>query len=196
MIPDTNPDPVKALLEACEPLSALVADYEAAGIDTDDVILCGRTPWNAQPDEPEPPRILFRDLRALARAASVLREREDGESKSYLADLVKRLRDVWSSIRTGRFVGDGDAAVIDEAIELIQRTSGSAGREMPTRNQIAWALYDREHERSMHADRVVAKMRGREFKDTMEPFEECADVFLGDADAVLALFPAPGKETT
>ena len=87
---DTNPDPVKALLEACEPLSALVADYEAAGIDTDDVILCGRTSWNAQPDEPEPPRILFRDLRALSRAASVLRERGEPSAHQRCIDELVR----------------------------------------------------------------------------------------------------------
>lgn len=60
---------------------------------------------------------------------------------------------------------------------------------MPSREQIGRALYECEKKRGEHADAV---MKGISAKASdallMEPWEECKDSFLGDADAVLSLF--------
>lgn len=60
----------------------------------------------------------------------------------------------------------------------------------------AKALYDSEHERSIHADQIIARAGNREFKDTMEPYAECADsCWRVDAIAVFkALAAAPLDE--
>lgn len=81
---DTNPDPVKALLEACEPdeMRALKAFIENAPCACHPQVQCIRC-------------TALENYNALSRAASVLREREGGEdyylSHEALIDLVSLL---------------------------------------------------------------------------------------------------------
>ena len=65
----------------------------------------------------------------------------------------------------------------------------------PTREQIGRILYECEKKRGQHADAV---MKGISPKASdallMEPWEECKDSFLSDADAVLSLFGSAAKQ--
>lgn len=49
----------------------------------------------------------------------------------------------------------------------------------------ARALYDREKERAALCSDVFSLASGRPVEDRMEPWEECRDVYLGDARAAL-----------
>jgi hypothetical protein len=51
---------------------------------------------------------------------------------------------------------------------------------------VALALYECEKRRADKCDRVIAAARGvPQVKPTMEPWEECAEIFLGDARAAI-----------
>lgn len=59
----------------------------------------------------------------------------------------------------------------------------------PTREQIGRILYECEKKRGEHADAVMKGILPRASDALlMEPWEECKDSFLSDADAVLGLF--------
>lgn len=61
---------------------------------------------------------------------------------------------------------------------------------LPTRERIARVLYECEKRRGTHSDSVVKSAFPRASDALlMEPWEECKDTFLSDADAVLAVLP-------
>lgn len=65
---------------------------------------------------------------------------------------------------------------------------------VPGREEIARVLYERERQRGEHANAVLSQATGKTITGcSIEPWEECAEAFLGDADAVLALFNREGK---
>jgi hypothetical protein len=57
--------------------------------------------------------------------------------------------------------------------------------------KVARVLYDCERKRSEHADTVLSKVAGKPVKFTMEPWEEAAEIYRGDARAALAALSLP-----
>lgn len=63
---------------------------------------------------------------------------------------------------------------------------------MQMRERIARALYEREKARAERAVKVMSRAAGRPVTGmAMEPWEECRDVYLGDADTVLGVMREP-----
>lgn len=49
----------------------------------------------------------------------------------------------------------------------------------------ARALYECERQRAMTCEAVLSKAAGKPVKDTMEPWEDCRDIYISDARAAL-----------
>lgn len=60
--------------------------------------------------------------------------------------------------------------------------------------RVARALYARELERARHCEAVLSQARGAPIKDTMEPFEDCKEAWLGDARAAIEAMREPTPE--
>lgn len=60
--------------------------------------------------------------------------------------------------------------------------------------RLARALYAREKARSDHADAILSTVKGAPVKVGMEPWEECAEIFIGDATAALQALMEPTDE--
>ena len=54
------------------------------------------------------------------------------------------------------------------------------------REAIARAMYECEADRACHCDAVLSAASGKHIKPTMEPWEEVASIYRGDADSVVA----------
>lgn len=66
---------------------------------------------------------------------------------------------------------------------------------MDMRERIARAMYEREKARAENATEVLSGAAGRPVNGmAMEPWEECRDTYLGDADAVLEAMREPTEE--
>ena len=65
---------------------------------------------------------------------------------------------------------------------------------MTLREKIARQLWDCEAKRARHCEGVLSAAKGKPITDTMEPFEEHRDMWLGDADAVVEVMRKPSKE--
>lgn len=80
-------------------------------------------------------------------------------------------------------------AAITAAVPHLSPTMG--------REQIARVLYDCERKRADHTQRFMQQLSGKECPGAaMEPWEECKDSFLSDADAILSLSAQPPDHAT
>lgn len=78
-----------------------------------------------------------------------------------------------------------DAEKHRDALVLILSALSSP---MPSRDQIAHLLYEREKARAETACAVLKSIGKGTKALEIEPFEECADTWNGDAAAILSLF--------
>jgi hypothetical protein len=106
-------------------------------------------------------------------------------------------REVWNDLyfqHGGSWDGRGANEICVIQLKATMRAALQAALSLPSagmegrRGEIARTLYECEKRRAEHCQSILQKASGKECPGAaMEPWEECCEVFLSDADAILAL---------